>query len=122
MKKENYEIMNDYYDYSDESDLEDEIDDITYFFDGEKILDLYYNIKNRFIYFLDKLSSGEFYCFVIDGRFIPTQKQLKEQEKYSLTNFYLDYQTEIKVILYVLEMVPLTPTALVDKVGFIIVI
>jgi len=66
------------------------------------IMDLYYDIRNRTPYFLDKLSLADLTCFIIDNKF-EFYHDKKKTLRPELDYFEWKYSTEINSSLYVIN-------------------
>jgi hypothetical protein len=78
---------------------EDPIDSFMYH-ESDNIIDLYYEMENRFPYFLNNMKSSDLYCFIIDK--LITNKKGKCNQDHILY-FEQEYKTEINVTLMLLN-------------------
>lgn len=77
---------------------EDHIDSFTYH-ESDNIIDLYYEMENRFPYFLNNMKSSDLYCFIID-KLMLNKKQFNQAH---ILYFDQEYKTEINVTLMLLN-------------------
>ena len=80
---------------------ENEIDAFI-FKETDYIMDLYYDIKDRIPYFLDKLQFSDLLHFIIDLKF-SLYNNNKRYDNKNLTYFEHEYTQEINGILYVIN-------------------
>lgn len=80
---------------------ENEIDKFIYY-ESDYIMDLYYDLKDRLPYFLDKLTFSNLLHFIIDLKF-GIYKNNKRYNQHTLDYFENEYQQEIQGMLYVIN-------------------
>ena len=75
------------------------------FYESEKIHDFYYDLKNRFIWFIDSMEYHDIFHLIIDQRFSQYQYQgyLDLVTNKQLDYFEMEYHTEIKTTHFVLN-------------------
>lgn len=73
------------------------------FNESDKILDLYYDLKNRIPYFIDDMQFFDIFSFIIDNRFSQYKKYLFEATHSQLEYFKNEYCDEINTSLFVLN-------------------
>lgn len=66
------------------------------------ILDLYYDIRDRVPYFLDRIRFPDLFNFILDNKF-NMYKNEKYYDERKLDKFYTEYKSEINGILYVIN-------------------
>lgn len=96
MDSEN-ENLSDHYEEFEETEIDKFI-----FTETDYIMDLYYDIKDRIPYFLDKLHFHHLLHFIIDLKFGHYKIPSKYNEK-QLNYFEHEYQQEIHGMLYVIN-------------------
>ena len=101
----------DYSEYDEESyDINLEIDlEIDKFisFESDNILNIYYDIKNRIPYFLDKLTFSEFLHFIIYLKFSHLKFNILNISKQQMSlykSFVLEFESEINNLLYIINL------------------
>lgn len=99
--------MNDYdsdnSDDSDNSKPKDQLIDEFELNESEKIHDFYYNLKNRFPYFIDCMEYHNIFDFIIDKKFLQYQRYNISASNYQLVYFQREYCDEINTTLVVLN-------------------
>lgn len=73
------------------------------FYESEKIHDFYYDLKSRFIWFIDSMEYHDFFQFIIDQRFSQYQGYTILATDKQLDYFEMEYQTEIKTTYFILN-------------------
>lgn len=101
----------DYYEYDEKSyDINLELDlEIDKFisFESDNILNIYYDIKNRIPYFLDKLTFSEFLHFIIYLKFSHFKYNILKNSKQQMSlykSFISEFESEINNLLYVINL------------------
>ena len=90
-------------DYSDDHDTLEQLIETFEFHESEKIHDLYYDLKNRFIWFIDDLQFHDILYFIIDQRFSQYQGYTISASNRQLDYFEQEYRDEINTTLFVLN-------------------
>jgi len=87
---------------SDCSDNHNSIDQFE-FNESEKIHNLYYDLKNRFIWFIDDMDYHDLFNFIIDHRFSQYQGCYILASNRQFDYFQQEYRNEINTTLFVLN-------------------
>ena len=100
-----------YYDYynNDNEELDDIDSDIDRFisFETDNIMNIYYDIKNRIPYFLDKLKLSDFLQFIIHLIFSQNLNEILTISKQKMSlydSFISEYNSEINNLLYIINL------------------
>lgn len=105
---------NEYYEYSEYNDesyditleLDLEIDNFISF-ESDNIMNIYYDIKNRIPYFLDKLTFADFLHFIIYLKFSHFKYNILKMYKQKISfynSFTSKYNSEINNLLYIINL------------------
>jgi hypothetical protein len=106
--------MNEYSDYEHFDNLDnEELDDNNLIIDKfisyetDNIMNIYYNIKDRIPYFLDKLKFSDFLQFIICLRFSQNLREFLKISKQKMSvydSFISEYNSEINNLLYIINL------------------
>lgn len=91
--------------YSDDNDSIEQLIDEFEFHESEKIHDFYYDLKNRFPWFIDDMEYHDIFHFIIDQRFSQYQSYSypNHTTNRQLDYFEQEYRDEINTTLFVLN-------------------
>lgn len=68
-------------------------------FESDNILDLYFDLRNKYTYFLNKMNSGDLLSFILDQKF----GKSKTKKCTNIDQFLYYYNDEINTVEYVLN-------------------